>query len=121
MITVNYNPDPEKEKEEREALGIENLLEGIKDRMVLKRYYDETLGPLEAYDKENGTEYARFLRVYLECGGKPQKVSERLYIHRNTVTNYLKKIKSILGKDMTDLDYRVEAYLAYCVADMLDA
>ncbi len=120
MITVNYDLDNEKEKEAGEGPVIESLLAGIGDEALLLHYHEETLGPLERYDEDNGTEYAKFLRVYLECGGRPQKVGERLYIHRNTVTNYLKKIRSITGKDMTHLDCRVEAYLAYCVEDMLN-
>ena len=86
---------------------------------MLKDFYKESVGKIEAYDKENQTDLKNFLKIYLENNGSPQLASEKQYIHRNTVTNQLKKISKITGFDPLDLEDRVKLYLAFYINDII--
>lgn len=77
------------------------------------------MGKIEAYDKENQTDIMSFLKIYLENNGSPQLVSEKQYVHRNTVTNQLKKVAKITGLDPMDLEDRVKLYLGFYINDIL--
>lgn len=99
-------------------LGIYKLLLNIKDKNVLDRFYEKTLGKLEIYDHENGTDYEKFLKVYLDNNGSQQAVSQKLFIHRNTVTNQLKKIEKIIGIDEMDLKEKLKFLLAFYIKDI---
>jgi DNA-binding PucR family transcriptional regulator len=46
-------------------------------------------------------------------------VSEKLYVHRNTVLNHLKKIESIVGVNPLELEGRVNLYMAFYIKDIL--
>lgn len=102
-----------------EKLGIYKLLLSVSDKGILKEFYDSTIGKLEYYDQENKASLKEFLRIYLENNGSPQLVSEKQYIHRNTVNNQLKKIEKITGYDPLDLEDKVQLFLAFYIQDVL--
>ena len=102
-----------------DKLGVYKLLLSVEDKTVLKDFYKESVGKIEAYDKENQTELMSFLRIYLENNGSPQLVSEKQYVHRNTVANQLKKIAKITGFDPMDLEDRVKLYLGFYINDII--
>lgn len=100
-------------------LGIYKLLLNIKDKNVLYKFYEKTLGKPESYDHENGTDYGKFLKAYLDNNGSQQAVSQKLFIHRNTVTNQLKKIEKIIGIDEMDLKEKLKFLLAFYIKDIM--
>lgn len=102
-----------------DKLGVYKLLLSVDDKEILKDFYKESVGKIEAYDQENQTDLMSFLKIYLENNGSPQLVSEKQYIHRNTVTNQLKKIAKITGFDPMDLEDRVKLYLGFYISDIL--
>lgn len=100
-------------------LDIYKLLLAISDKELLQNYYNEIVGKLLAYDTESHTELVPFLKAYIENNGSPQAVSEKLFVHRNTVTNTLKKIEKITGYNMLELDAKLKCALSFYIADML--
>jgi len=102
-----------------DKLDIYKLLLNAKDNDVLKQYYDEILGKLEKYDKENNTELMTFLYIYLKNNGSQSLLAEKQYIHRNTVNNQLKKIEKITGHNPLDLEERLRFYLGFYIKDIL--
>jgi len=100
-------------------LDIYKLLLSIHDKEILLEYYNELVGKLISYDEENHTELVSFLKTYIENNGSPQAVAEKQFIHRNTVTNTLKKIEKITGYNMLDLDAKLKCALGFYIADML--
>lgn len=102
-----------------DKLDIYKLLLNVKDKGVLKEYYDDILGKLEKYDKENNSELIGFLYMYLKNNGSQSLVAERQYIHRNTVNNQLKKIEKITGYNPLNLDEKLRFYLAFYIRDVL--
>ncbi len=102
-----------------DKLNIYKLLYSIHDKAVLRSYYRDTIGKLESFDSKNNTELLKLLRTYFENNGSLQLVSEKLFIHRNTVTNQLKRIESITGYNPLDLEDRVKLYIGFYVKDIL--
>ena len=100
-------------------LDIYKLLIAVSDKSVLRDYYNQVLGRLEDYDREHGSNYMGFLKTYLNNNASPQLVSEKEFIHRNTVVNYLKKIDAITGMNMFDLDTKVRCMIGFAVRDLL--
>ena len=102
-----------------DKLGIYKILYAVNDKGILNSFYDETIGKLEQYDKENQTSYTKLLWAYLENNASLQITSENLYIHRNTVTNQLNKIKSIVGYDPFCMEDRVNLYMGFYIKTIL--
>ena len=102
-----------------DRLGIYKVLYAVGDRAVLRSFHHETIGNLESYDRENKTQLTGLLRTYLENNGSLQIVSEKLYVHRNTVTNQLKKIEKITGYNPLELEDRVRLYIGFYIQDIL--
>jgi DNA-binding PucR family transcriptional regulator len=82
-----------------DRLGFFKLLCAVEDKGVLRSFYQETVGPLERYDRENRTELVGLLRDHQDLNGNLVKIAQTRYVHRNTVTNQLKKIKAVTGLD----------------------
>lgn len=56
------------------------------------------LGPLVAYDREQGTELIKTLQAYLECDRSPSRASELLSIHTQTVNYRIGRIQELTGR-----------------------
>jgi len=102
-----------------DQLDIYKVLFAVNDKSVLRSYYRDTIGKLELYDNKNSTELMKLLTTYFENNGSLQLVSEKLFVHRNTVTNQLKKIESITGYNPTDMEDRVKLYMGLYIKDIL--
>lgn len=102
-----------------DRLGIYKILYAVNDKEVLRSFYNETIGKLVAYDAQNHTKFTELLRIYLENNGSIQLVSEKLYVHRNTVLNHLKKIESITGINPLELEGRVNLYMGFYIKEIL--
>lgn len=98
--------------------GLFKLLIEIEDTKVLKRFYEETLGQMEAYDKKNQTDYLATLKFYLDNNASVQEVAKETYVHRNTINYKIKKIKEIL---QCDLNYQdgLKLLLAFHIKELL--
>ncbi len=102
-----------------DKLGIYKVLYAVGDKDVLRSYYHEVIGKLESYDRENHTQLTQLLRAYLENDGSLKLVSEEQYVHRNTVTNQLKKIEKIIGYDPLLLEDKVKLFMGFYIRDIL--
>ncbi len=102
-----------------DKLGIYKVLYALHDKTILRGYYQEVIGKLEKYDRDNNTKLTGMLRSYLDNNGSLQLVSEKEYVHRNTVTNQLKKIESITGLNPFDLEDKVKFCTGFYIKDIL--
>lgn len=102
-----------------DKLDIYKVLLNIKEKNVLKEYYDNTLGLLEKYDKENNTDLMNFMHLYLENNGSQSRVAEKQFIHRNTVNNQVKKIEKVTGCNLMNLDDKLRLYLAFYIKTII--
>jgi hypothetical protein len=99
-----------------EEMGVHRLLCEIKDLQALQSFYQEKLGTLIEWDQRGGTDYLATLRCYIENDASVKRVSEILFMHRNTVNYKIKKIRKLLG---SPLNYRnmMELLLAFHIYD----
>lgn len=83
-------------------LGVWRLLGNIQDKQEIHLFIEETLGKLLLYDQEKGAELVKTLEVYFECNGKLKKVTEKMYVHYNTILYRLDRIQQITGCSLED-------------------
>lgn len=100
-VIYNYN-----------QLGIMRLLWQI-NQDDLREFTTEYLAKLIEYDKGNSTEWLDTLGVYLEEGGSIQQAAKRLFIHPNTMSYRVKRIKEILGINLQDQEVQLNLLAAY--------
>lgn len=89
-----------------QGLGLYRLLSHIEPD-ELAAFVQEHLGPLLAYDEENGTELLTTLEAYFAEEGNHVRVAERLFLHRNTVRYRLQKVEKLLGVSLDDPETRL--------------
>lgn len=102
-----------------DELDIYKVLLAVKDKKILKNFYQEVFGKLEQYDMENGTDLMGFLHAYLDNNGSPRLVSEEQFIHRNTVNNQIKKIEKITGYNILNLEEKVRFSIGFMIQDII--
>jgi DNA-binding PucR family transcriptional regulator len=86
---------------------------------ALLDFYKDTIGKLIDYDNEYGTDYHGFIKVYIENDGRQGDVSEKMFIHRNTANNYVKKAEEIMDLDLMSWEDKAKLYTAYCIENLL--
>lgn len=102
-----------------EDLGIYKLLTEIRDTQKLEEYYKATIGKLAEYDTEHQTQLAEILHTYLLSNGSPNVTAEKLYLHRNTVNNQLKKVEKITGLNPLELEDKLKLYLGFYIQNII--
>ncbi|MDR2179605.1 MAG: PucR family transcriptional regulator ligand-binding domain-containing protein [Synergistaceae bacterium] len=80
-----------------EEMGVYRLLCEIKDLQPLQSFYQEKLGKLVEWDQRWGTDYLAILRCYIENDASVKRVSEIMFMHRNTINYKIRKIRELLG------------------------
>lgn len=102
-----------------DRLEVKKLILAVDDISLLESIYNENLKKLEVYDRDNGTDYMSFLRLYLKYDGSVQRVAQETFVHRNTINYQLAKIKKILGNKLKTFEERFKIILAFEVRDVL--
>lgn len=76
------------------------------DPAELKRFFDETIGPLVAYDEQYQTGLVATLESYLELDAKIEATAQRLFAHRHTIRYRLERIRELTGLDVSSSEGR---------------
>ncbi len=95
------------------------VIDSIQDKGRLEAYVHDTLGKLTDYDEKHHADSLSFLETWIRYSGNVPKITEELYLHRNTVHYRINKVKEILGYD--DLDYAAisNLWFAFLVRQVL--
>jgi hypothetical protein len=80
---------------------------------------EEVLGPLLRLEPSDRDILLDTLAAWLECDGSAQRASVRLYCHRNTVLNRLKRCEQLTGRSLTRPADMVELSLALTARRLL--
>jgi sugar diacid utilization regulator len=91
---------PEVQFDDDVVLGAFRLLYDQWGTQEQHRYIDQIVGDLLREDRRG--QLRETLRVYLEYGGAQRPTSERLGIHRNTLTYRMRQIREMLSLDPDD-------------------
>jgi len=87
-----------------EKLTVYNILGSGIPKGTLRDFYASSVGPLAAYDRENNTDLVDTLEVYLLENQNSSAAAKKLYIHRNTMSYRINKIKQILNFEFDDAE-----------------
>ncbi|MER1998490.1 MAG: PucR family transcriptional regulator ligand-binding domain-containing protein [Lysinibacillus sp.] len=115
LITQHKNPSIQKYKE----LGAYKIIMNVPDQSIIQTFQQDMLGQLYFYDQLHHTDFVEFLKIYLEENGSANKISKRLFIHRNTVAYKINKIEALLDIDLNNTFARTNLNVAFMIEDIL--
>lgn len=72
----------------------------IPNKEILKKYYGDTVGKLQKYDQENGSELVRTLQALVDNSGLRSNTAKQLFLHRNTLAYRLQRIEKLTGLNL---------------------
>jgi purine catabolism regulator len=102
-------------------LKLYQLLLSLKERNLdhLRRFHNETLGPLVEHDRSKQGDLIRTLNGFFEANGNLAKAAADLDVHRNTLVYRLERISELTGLNLDDADNRLILHLALKVQRVL--
>ncbi|GAA1416440.1 helix-turn-helix domain-containing protein [Streptomyces thermospinosisporus] len=80
---------------------------------------DRLLGPLAGLEPADAEVLLDTLATWLACDGSAQRASRRLYCHRNTVLNRLRRYEQLTGRSLSRPSDLVEVSLALTARGLL--
>ncbi|CAM5711677.1 hypothetical protein SALBM217S_09899 [Streptomyces griseoloalbus] len=80
---------------------------------------ERLLGPLAALDPAEAEVLLDTLATWLACDGSAQRAGRRLYCHRNTVLNRLRRYEQLTGRSLSRPTDLVETTLALTAHNLL--
>jgi len=99
--------DPERVELAYEQTGTyQLLLPHMTDPVELRRFYEETVRPLAAYDEQYETDLLGTLTTFLECDANVNATAARLFTHRHTVRYRFERVRDLTGLDVSSSDGR---------------
>ncbi len=104
-----------------EDLGVYRILDPGDRQPEVRGFVQEWLGGLLDYDRSKHAELVKTLAHYLECGGNYDLAAQSLHIHRSTLRYRLARIRDITGRDLQNVDTRLNLHLATRVLGVLGA
>ncbi|MGZ4201356.1 MAG: PucR family transcriptional regulator [Thermoleophilaceae bacterium] len=78
----------------------------VEDPEELRRFHEETVAPLLAYDEQYETELVRTLESFLDADCNVAQTAQRLFTHRHTVRYRLERVRELTGLDVSSTDGR---------------
>ena len=82
------------------------LLPYMSDPAELKRFYNDTVRPLVAYDEQYETDLLGTLATFLDCDANVNATAARLITHRHTVRYRFERVRELTGLDVQSTDGR---------------
>ncbi|NLM42968.1 MAG: hypothetical protein GX201_02960 [Clostridiales bacterium] len=101
-------------------LGIFRLLCIEHQETEIRKFYTENIEPLRRYDEQKDGELIKTLSMYFECGGNLKKVSEKMYIHYNTILYRINKIQQITNMDLSNSNDRLNLEVSLKIMNIID-
>ncbi len=82
------------------------LLPHMNDPAELRRFYEETVRPLVAYDEQYETDLLGTLSTFLDCDANVNATAARLITHRHTIRYRFERVRELTGLDVSSTDGR---------------
>ncbi len=83
------------------------------------RLVQHALGGVLVLERDESKVLLDTLRAWLDTGGSAGQTATRLYCHRNTVLNRLRRLEGLTGRSLERVDHLVEWSLALLALDVL--
>ena len=100
-------------------IGAYQIIMNVDNHGIIEQFRQNMLGRLYRYDELHGTDFTSFLRIFLEENGSTNKISQRVFVHRNTVLYKVNKIEMLLDMDLSNTFTKTNLYLSFLIEDML--
>ncbi len=102
-------------------LKLYQLLLALKEHNLdhLRRFYEDTLGPLVDHDDRKQGDLLRTLNGFFQANGNLAKAAQDLDVHRNTLVYRLERISELTELDLDDADNRLILHLALKIQRVL--
>lgn len=102
-------------------LKLFQLLLALKERNLehMRRFYNETIGPLVEHDERRQSDLIRTLNGFFIANGNLAQAAKDLDVHRNTLVYRLERISELTNLDLNDADNRLILHLALKVQRVL--
>lgn len=98
-----------------EELGVLELLVAIRDRSLLDRFVQTTLGPLLQHDHGHHAALTPTLEAWTQTNGNLVAAAQRLNVHRNTLNYRMQQIQTLTGLDLNDAQHRLNIAIALMI------
>jgi len=102
-----------------DGTGFYRILRGSHNVKEFMQFYTESMGCIEAYDKENNSDMIKTLELYLENNCNLDKTAEELFIHKNTLRYRILRIEEITGKKLKDFHVLSDYYICFKIKHYL--
>jgi hypothetical protein len=93
------------------------ILEDIAQQLCalssFQQFYHPAVLKLQAFDKENGSDFAETFYTYIEQNRSVNKTGIILHQHRNTVNYRIQRVKELFDIDLNDFKELAHIYLSY--------
>lgn len=97
-----------------------NILSQSVNSQELLNFSKKIIEPIKKYDKENHSELYHTLESFIFHDGNYKKVAEDLFQHENTIRYRIKKIKSILHMEDSNIRFIESTSIALKVFGLLN-
>ncbi|MGW6457174.1 helix-turn-helix domain-containing protein [Streptomyces sp. NPDC055078] len=67
------------------------------DPSSVRQFIDHTIGPVQRWDAERGTDLLATLHRFVECNASPARTARLMGVHNNTVLQRMDRITQLLG------------------------
>jgi len=103
-----------------EEIGIHRIFSMLQNTDKIKEFSEDFLRELKKYDEENGNENILLdtLHQYLLADCSIKATAEKMYVHPNTISYRIRKVKQIIKHDLDNPEFKM-AYLFALEADEL--
>jgi len=102
-------------------LGSLRFLLNDSNEAELMSLVESQIGPLAAHDRERQSYLLQTLQVFLDEGGNRRRAAERCHVHESTIKYRMRRIRELLGCDLTNANVRFDLMLALKVLALLRA
>ena len=101
-------------------LGLYRLLYHLRGTPELRAFYDQTLGPLAAYDRRTGGDLLATLEAYFASRANLSETARRLNLHRNSLLYRVQRIEETGQVDLQDPEALLALQVALKARHLLD-
>ena len=101
------------------SLGALRLLLEVRDPGVLRRFVEETLGPILAYAQRHRTPLLPTLEALVAQRWNQRAAGRQLHVHINTLAYRVQRIEDLLGASLDDAETRVVLSVALQARQLL--
>jgi DNA-binding PucR family transcriptional regulator len=79
---------------------------------VRRTYTHRVLGPVLENDRKTGGDLLATLREFLACSGSWARTAEAMHLHVNTVRYRIERVEQLTGRDLSQLEDKIDVFLA---------